>query len=460
MLNQNLPEFLKFSPDQVSGSNFLMRRPSTMLADVPGLGKTSQCIHAFDCSGSSVGLVLCPPVLCVNWAREIAQWSFVGHKTTIIRKGTDTIPVDGIVICSYDIAIQLAVQKALHSRGGDWLFLDEAHRLKNPASERAKAVFKAKGIARNMKRVTWITGTPAPNNASEFFTFLKSNGQFQGNRAAFISAFCETRVEPAKLDEAMMSTMNEFRRKAYAKKMALIQKTTIIGNKNIDQLKALLQPVYLRRTEIKGLPSLIENIVPVEGGAEDLAAIEAATTPEIRAEIERAIDASNWQFFDTPHIATIRKLTGLAKAQAAGDMIVSELDDGEPAIIAFALHTAVIERIAQIVEATDYRLAIIDGATSKRRRQEFIDAFQAGFIDVLLCQLDAASEGITLTRSSRVIICEAAWTPAKNDQGIARSLRRGQTSTVRATYLALYQSIDENVFATLRKKRRLLSEIV
>ena len=55
-----------------------------------------------------------------------------------------------------------------------------------------------------------------------------------------------------------------------------------------------------------------------------------------------------------------------------------------------------------------------------------IDAFQAGKIDVLLCHSVAAGEGLTLTRSKRVIIIEPSWTPKDNDQPIARCWRKGQ----------------------------------
>jgi SWI/SNF-related matrix-associated actin-dependent regulator 1 of chromatin subfamily A len=428
------PEFSRLTADQLAGADFISSRPVTMLADIPGLGKTAQAIHAFDMAGCRRGLVICPSVLCENWRREFMAWSFVGYPLQIIRTGKDEVMADGVVIVSYKLAAVPRIRRLLNKRGGDWLFVDEAHRLKSVKSEQSKAVLLANGVAWNFRRMTWLTGTPAPNDGTEFYTFLKASGAWRGNRSALISAFFE-------------EVKGEYGCK-------------IVGNSDVEGFKKLLAPVYLRRTKIEGLPPLVTDTIFVDGAAGGMAALAECLTPEVRSGIERALEADEWQFFDTPHIASIRRLTGVAKSSATASLIEHELADGEDCIIVFAQHSDVIAAIAERLSKAGVTFGVIEGATSGKARQRAIDEFQAGRLQVIICQLQAASEGITLTRSARVILAEYDWTPARNEQAIKRAQRRGQMRDVRASYVLLSQSLDEQVLKTLARKTAQLAEIV
>lgn len=425
------PAYFDLVPDQIKGADFLQSRPVTMLADAPGLGKTAQAIHAFDMSGAVRGTYLCPPVIRPNVAREFARWSLIGHKTQIVKSGADKLIGDGVVIVSYDMAANPKMRDKLRKRGGDWLFLDEAHKLKEGKTKRAKAVLAlGTGLAATHKNVVWMTGTPMPNNPSELYNFCKQAGLWPANKAAFISTYC-------------VSTQTAFGSK-------------IVGAQNQAALKSLIAPAYLRRVAIEGLPELVTDVVPVTG---DIALAMAGIDPVALAEIEAALAAGDWQFMALPHVATVRRHVGLAKAESAAKLILSELED-EPAIVVFALHRAVIGTISAALKSANIPYAAIVGDTPPRTRQQHIDAFQGRQVRVLVCQMMAANEGITLTAARRVILAEAAWTPAPNEQAIARCHRRGQGFIVRASYLSLKGSIDDRVNGVLSAKRKMIKEIV
>ena len=51
---------------------------------------------------------------------------------------------------------------------------------------------------------------------------------------------------------------------------------------------------------------------------------------------------------------------------------------------------------------------------------------------------------------------EPAWTPALNEQAIARAYRAGQSKKVWASYVCLTDSIDEKITYTLLRKQRII----
>lgn len=429
--------FRDLTDEQLQGARFMASRPVSMLADVPGLGKTAQLAHAFDISGAETGLVICPPILRDNIDREFRQWTLTGRTVHVIRSGNEDIPPRGLCAVSYHLAATPDMQRRLHKRGGDFLACDEAHALKSFKNRKGGfgfAVLSANGIARTHERMAWLTGTPMPNHAGELYAFCKAAGVWQGNRSAFISAFCNTVETPFGVK--------------------------ILGNKNTPLLKQLIAPVFMRRTEIRGLPDKRVNVLPVTGDARALNSALAALSPDVRAALEDADARDDFQFYDTPAIATIRRLVGLAKAPGVGDLIATELDGGEPSIVAFGYHPAVLDLVREPSERAGFKCATLDGRTPEKARQGIIDAFQHGEIRLLVCQLTSASEGITLTASSRVVMSEPSWTPKENEQAIARCWRKGQKQTVRVSYAALAQSLDQRIMQAVERKSKNIAEIM
>jgi SWI/SNF-related matrix-associated actin-dependent regulator of chromatin subfamily A-like protein 1 len=416
------------TPDQIAGADFLASRTVAMLADRPGLGKTAQAVHAADLIGARRGLVICPPILRDNIAREFALWSVWGHDVHVIRSGRDEIPPNGFAAISYQLA--LSRRKELRKRGADFLICDEAHALKEVTARRTKAVLGADGIAANASRMAWLTGTPAPNNASELYTFAKAAGVWTGNKSAFVDAFCITTQTPFGLK--------------------------IVGNRNAEGLKELLRPAFLRRTKIDGLPPLRLNNIPIAG---DARAAERGLDAATRAALENAVSVENWQFFDVPFIASIRRATGLAKAESAADLVIAELDGGEPRIVVFAQHVAVIATLRERIADAGFSVEVLDGRTPQSQRTPIVDKFQAGGLRALVCQTQAASEGLTFTAASRVILAEPAWTPKENEQMIARVWRKGQSQDVRASMLSLAGSLDDRILKTLDRKMKMIAEL-
>lgn len=424
-------EFLKLTPEQITGAERIASTPVFYLADLPGFGKTAQLVHGFDLAGATSGLIVCPPILRDNIAREFERWSIFKPPVHVIRSGKDEVPADGVIAISYNLAAEPAMQKKLAERGGQVLACDEAHALKSVGAKRAKAILGARGVARSFDRMVWMSGTPAPNHAGELYTFAKAAGVWHGNQSAFMSEFCLTVDTP------------------FGPK--------ILGNRNADGLKRLLAPVMLRRSINEGLPPLRTGTLPIAG---DIRAILAEADPDIIAHLEAAAEAGDWQFLQTPFVSTVRKLCGLAKAPGVAQLVLNELEAGEPKVLVFCQHTAVIETIAEAVKGAGHSFGILSGATAPVKRQPIIDEFQGGSLRVLIAQIQAASEGLTFTACRRVILAEPSWTPKDNEQAIKRCWRRGQMQPVEASFVTLANSIDDRILRTLERKNNMLGELL
>lgn len=73
--------------------------------------------------------------------------------------------------------------------------------------------------------------------------------------------------------------------------------------------------------------------------------------------------------------------------------------------------------------------------------------------------MQAASQGLTLTRASNVAFLELDWTPAKHDQAEDRCHRIGQESSVTAWYLLASNTIDDTMADVLARKRGLIGAV-
>jgi SWI/SNF-related matrix-associated actin-dependent regulator 1 of chromatin subfamily A len=415
---------------QKFGARFLAESRVAMLADVPGLGKTAQVVRACDLLDVRAATILVPnQTLAVNFAHEFEKWSLRGHATYIMRSGSDPVPPNGVLFVTYALASRANVLRRLLKRRVDVLACDEAHALKTPRAARTKAVMSKAGLLSVCDHAWLMTGTPAPNNASELFVFAKCCGAYAGTYRQFIEHFCILRENGFGLQVA--------------------------GSKNHEELKALLAPYFLRRTKVEGRPALTIDTAYVQAGK----GIDpyCDLLPADRASIERAIATGDWALADIPAVATVRRLTGMAKADGVAELAVSELEAGYKKLLIFCQHRSVIERVSELLD----HAPIYDGRTPQKERERIYREFQQdGGSRVIVAQIQAASEGLTLTKANRVLIAEPSWTPHHNEQAIARAWRKGQTEPVLASFVSLKGSLDERITAALHRKSSDVSRLL
>lgn len=426
-------------PHQEAAVTWLARHPRAGLFDEPGLGKTASAIMAHERVQGARMLVLCPTVVAENWRREVRMWS--DRTVQVIRTGRDkvrhteqTVIVPHSLLLSHPLRAQLV--------GFDTCVLDEAHLMRNPNAKRTQAFYLGENaVCRRPSRVWLLTGTPMANNPVDIWTALAgaSPGRLRDvttqrlmTYARFRDRFCITR--PTGFGRGVK----------------------VVGLQNTEDLRTRLQGFYLRRTkDVLDLPPVRHTTVTValDEVPPALAALESPfvgiTDPD---DLLAAMQASG-------SFAEWRHWCGMAKVDAAAELVDNDLQGGTLKIVVAAYHLDVIERLQD--RLVDYSPVTIVGALSMSERQRNVDAFQSDArVRVCILQLQAGGVGITLHAASQVVLVESSFVPGDNQQVADRVHRIGQRNSVLVRHVALAGSIDEVVAEVLARKSAMIAEVL
>jgi SWI/SNF-related matrix-associated actin-dependent regulator 1 of chromatin subfamily A len=406
-------------------------------------------------------LVVCPASCRPNWLREFTQFSPFDRPAVAIETAKQAIPSQGVVVVSYDLATSKAAE--LKAKTWDLLILDEAHYLKERRAKRTKALYgkgaKTPGVIGSAKKTWCLSGTPAPNDASELWPHLFFLGGVQDGYWDFVFRYC-----------AGFNSDFGYR---------------ITGTKNIEELKQRMRPVMLRRlkTEVMDqLPPLTFQLVEVEPsevnpeeflGHKDFSQVQQEVTnaEKILAKALASVQDPSGGRVDgrtqvlagmSQCMATLRRYTAMQKLPAILDIIEDELRrDRKRKIVLFAIHKTVIaatrERLAP------YGAAVVYGATGPQQRQAAIEEFMENpECRVFIGNIHAAGTGIDgLQKAScEVAFLEQDWVPASNAQAVMRVHRNLQTYPVRVRIFFLRNSSDELVQKALSRKIRELTKFI
>lgn len=430
-------------PFQIAGAAHLAGARTRLLADEMGLGKTRQAIAATESNPAARVNIVCPAILCAEWAAEWAACGDVPRSISVLgAKRQPELETADVVISSYDRASRPEIAAMLAARRNAILICDEAHNLKTLGTKRTDSILGEKGdgsggLAQSAAAVHFLTGTPAPNHIGELYPMLVTGQRYSGDYCGFLGDYCVTRETP------------------YGPR--------VVGYRNAAGLRDMLAGYMLRRTHAVELPPTDWGEMLVSLGECPNPAVLAELnfiSPNVGAQLKKALDFGDLSTLDTPHIATLRRLTGLAKALPVAKR-AAELLTAEPSskIVLFGIHKAVLEIIRR--ELQDFGAIVLAGGTPDAARKRLKDQFQQDAATrVAVCQMRAAGTGLTLTAANHLWIVEPSWTPADNDQAAKRIVRIGQRRSTSVKMVTLDTSIDRAVNGVLRKKRQLIDEIL
>jgi SWI/SNF-related matrix-associated actin-dependent regulator 1 of chromatin subfamily A len=450
-------------PYQEHGAQWLAEMDQALLADEMGLGKSAQVIIASDLIRANNILIVCPAAVRVNWDREFGRFSPFDRPSTILVTGKDR-PRPGVNIISYDLLLNEKIKQTIKLMAWDVLVLDEAHYIKERSAKRTKAIYgfaKNPGVMHSAKRTWRLTGTPAPNNASELYTHLKSAGIEKRPYWDFVYDFCA-------------GFEGDFGYK-------------ITGHKNADKLRGLLSQFMLRRKKdqvLTQLPPITFGSVTVERSNVDLDPYfyenwQPIGVPAFVAELEhtdRSLKTSlqvisrghHANFNDSLRLldsyskttSTLRRYLGMAKLPNVLKIIEEELETKQiDKLVIFAIHKDVIELSRHRLRK--YGAVTLYGKTPAAKRQANVDRFQNDpRCRVFIGNIQAAGAGITLTQAHEMAFIEASWVPGDNAQAAMRCHRVGQTRPVRVRFFTCADSVDEEVMRVVVHKTREIAKII
>lgn len=384
-----------------------------------GLGKTVQAIVATNNilqfqSNIPTILVICPAVMLLTWRREIKLWS-KGYKFNWIIKSYNHVSsnIDDFAKTKFDV-----------------LILDEAHYLKNSKAQRTKNILKK--IWDNCKYKICLSGTPFTNNIVDGYTlFHRLNPTAFPDWWTFANRYAERKNNGFGFQ--------------------------FVGLRNEEELRKIIwDSFFLRKTKKQVLPELPDKVYQRisldEKLAHRLTKEEEIMMEEYRKELIALLQSDTpMKSIKPPPVAImkIRREQGLKKVKPVVEYLKILLEQNVPLVV-FCVFTDVLEQLVSELKA--YNPVVLQGSTTLRNRQRAIDDFQSGKSNLFLGQIDAAGIGITLVRSSNVVLPETCYSPNQIQQAVDRLHRIGQKDCVTVHYFVVENSVDEKINDSLMKK--------
>lgn len=422
-------------PYQEAGVAFISKAGGkALVGDEMGLGKTAQALIHIALNPTKT-LCVVPAVVAPNWERECELWA-PSLSVQRVKKTKDELTGADITIVTYDMARRR--QAELAKAGFKAVICDESHYLKNSKAARTQAVLDICEKSRP-QTILCLSGTPLVNRPVEFQTTL---GLLRpddfGNWFRFAQRYCDGHYE-----WVFVAGGRGARKKVFKSE----------GSSNLGELNKRLRDVMVRRLKadvLTELPAKTHVATPVE------------LRPKERAAYNRAVKAVT-DSVDPKEpgamlqvITAARQAAGVAKTRAAVEWAAEYAEQGQPVLI-FAHHESVRMAILDALRGADLRADRIDGKTSQDARQRAVDSFQGGDLDALVISIKAGGVGITLTRSSNVLLVERAWTPGDEQQAEDRAHRIGQTDPVTVRVLISDTDIDADMAELLDAKARVIA---
>ena len=451
---QNLEATLR--PYQARGLSWLSYLEdlgmSPCLADDMGLGKTMQVIALLlSKPKEKTALLVAPTSVVGNWLREITKFApsikVAMHHGSQRKQGKDFSALmknNDVIITSYGL---IRRDKTLFNKH-HWsrLIIDEAQNIKNPSAAQTKILFKISSDSRIA-----LTGTPVENRLLDLwsiFTFL--NPGFLGTRSVFKNAF----EIPIQRDNCPYKT---------------------------KVLKNLVEPFILRRLKtdkniIHDLPDKVEQKVYCE-----LTREQASIYQSIVDEIEEDLNNTEKDKRSSLILSSLLRLKQCCnhpaqvlqdnsdfsversiKLRRLTEMAKEIIDNGESLLI-FSQFKEVCDSLNKLLKTQfGYNTYYLHGGTSRKKREEMIESFQAedSLPGIFILSLKAGGVGITLTKANHVIHFDRWWNPAVENQATDRAYRIGQQKTVFAHKFITMGTIEERIDAMLEEKQQVADMIV
>ena len=456
------PTGLKYFPYQLAGIEFLLNHDKVLLADEPGLGKTSQVIGVINMDTSITRvLVVCPASLKLMWKSEFKKWSF--RELSVGIADSQKFPNTDIVIINYDILQSYYTR--IRRMKWDLRVCDESHYLKNDGARRTRQVL---GHWNSTKR-HWdvepiqarknfmLTGTPIVNRPAELWTTLKAlDPDNWKSYTYFTNRYCAAHYNQWGLDVSGAANLAELQN--------ILRSTIMIRRLKADVLSEL--PPKLRQVIEFAVPDDLRLVIHDENEEwlkresnirelqERVVSLKScANESEYREAVKKLSAAYRVAFSD---MSRVRHRTALAKLPLVIDFL-KDIIKNEKKIVVFAHHKDVVERIHKAFPSS----VTLTGETPLIQRHENIDKFQKDrTILMFIGNIQVAGVGITLTASSHVVFAELDWVPGNVSQSEDRLHRIGQVNPVLVQHLVFEGSLDAKMAKTIVAKQEIIEQVL
>lgn len=443
-------------PFQRVGVRFMECVDRALLGDPMGSGKTAQVIRTLmryvelygDAADVFPTLVVAPNGVMLGWEHEFSLWwpgidvavvhgsmadrrrilsephhvyviNYEGLRAHSRLAGYGAIRLRRCVNCDKNLPpdekhpphLCERCPKELNQMTFKTLVVDEAHRLKSPSSKQTRAAW---AVSRGTKRRFALTGTPIERDPSDLWPImhLLSPEDFP-SREAYVDLFCQKGYSYWGTAE-ILGLRPEFRNAFFSvvdprlrrlpKEVILPQLPPVVHITRVvamggKQRRAYLQMQKYMAANLDGELLLAPNPMAKIGRLMQLAAAYAVI------ETHESQDGSTQR---------IVQLTDPSCKLDALEDVLDELD-GESVVVASASRKLANLAVARL-QRRKITVGLIAGGLDIYARKVVEQEYQSGKIRVVVCVIDAAAEGLTLTRGRTLVYINRHWSATKNKQ--------------------------------------------
>ena len=418
------------------------------LADDMGLGKTLQIITFFKYlkdkkKTTNAHLIVVPTSLIFNWQEEIKKFCPTLKIFALIggdrKKDTDIFKKTDLVLTTYGIVMRDI--DYLKEYNFDYIVLDESQAIKNPNSQR----FKAVRLLQSKNKIV-LTGTPIENNTFDLYSQM-------------------TFVNPG-----LLGSMANFKKEF---------STPIDKNRDTEvakELKELINPFLLRRTKEQvatELPEKTEQILFCTMDTEQQQLYDAYRN-KYRDYLLNKIDETGLgksKMYVLEGLTKLRQICDSPQLLKEDEKYTDESikikelirhiteKTGNHKILVFSQFVKMLGLIKNKLDKENIKYEYLDGKT--KNRQEKVENFQGDEnVRVFLISLKAGGTGLNLTAADYVYLVDPWWNPAVEAQAIDRCYRIGQSKHVMAYKMICKGTIEEKIVQHQSNKKQLSDDII
>lgn len=471
-LENDIPKNIIFKtkpfPHQLDGIRFGLNHDRFLLCDDQGLGKTLQIIDLVECLGDKVqkALIICGVnSLKYNWREEVSKHSnekgyvlgtryrkngkeYLGstkdkindlsnlpdNKYIITNIETLRLGAKKIGKYKYDFPIANKIKELCNDGTIGLIAFDECHRAKDSTSLQGKAMLEI-----SAPHMIAMSGTPLMNSPIDLYFPIKWLGYENHSLFEFKRHYCR------------LGGYND---------------AEIMGYKNLDELRSLVDQIMLRRlkTEVLDLPDKIEKLEYVE-----MSSKQSKLYLEIQQNTKTLIHQIRMSNNPLSMLLRLRQVTGWcgiidesiqesAKMQRMIELVEDIVSNNQKAII-FSNWTSITEVAVKLL--SKYNPAYITGDVKQEERMNEVDRFQNDErCKVIVGTIGAMGTGLTLTSAQNVIFLDEPWTKALKNQAEDRAHRIGTKGTVSIITLMCKDTIDDRIHDLIEKKGKMSDALI
>lgn len=419
---------------QLAAYNFARDHKKSALFLDMGLGKTVTALTLaadFLANFEAAKVLIVGPkrVVRKTWPDEIGEWEHTKHLSYTVIDGTEkqreraTRELTSIHTISRD-NVRWLLDHWWKALPYDYVIIDESSSFRNASAKRWMAM---RLIASKARRVTLLTGTPAPNGLHQLWgqiTLLDGGQRLKQTYSIFKELW--------------------FNEDTYSRKITPKAHAEAAIHERIKDIC-----FTLRSEDYLELPPITYNDIKIELGPEEAAQYKTLATEAILEVAGESITAFNAGALAGKLLQYANGAVYLeekrhhvfhdGKIEALKDIV--DAAQGEPVLVAYN-YKSDLERLREAFP--DGRLIDTD---------ESIDDWNAGKIEVAFAQPQSVGVGLNLQRGGAIMVWFGlTWDLELYLQLIKRIWRSGQEKPVVIHHLVAEGTIDETVAATIRSK--------